>query len=933
MVNKILKVGNQIVSLGGGVVNTPNPELEVQDILDTNRLSGNLSTDVKKGDLVIRKQGVGDFTDDYVPEGFNWRARLFVRDNELQCVSHNGSNQIEYWYYDTDTSGWRHKHRTSNPNNNNFINTTRSYDGNFKQDDEGNFMLPMGHHWNTYRAFGGYLFYEDEPHNWSTRSMNLDDYDDWPKPLSYTGTGNVYQYITEPAACGYVDGQWHYFMGYQVSTTYDQNTIDTDFGGLSNFRTYIYDTSADSFTLTTHDPSGWVRHDKHAADMIEVSGQGWMAVGGYEVHAPSFNFDSSSIPDGNYISVAFFKWNSSTQNWDFHSWNKSRVYGGFFNCEFQLLEDGTFILNTGKTGTPHMHCPMKYDPVDDSWDNWGQMDITDMTRPNAYNSSRVFIANDKYYLVYGGTVRRDWTDSNQGTTSWNGSSTVYNSYLKIAEYNPTTDYWEQLDTKFHWSCPRNAPTGSNFVHSEYVRSIDVIKHNGEIHIVACGLQYAESIKFWKFNAATEEVVEYPKPYMVHLATRDTYTIPTDYTQSGITYRATAFNEYPYMGVMEWDGSSWSRDWFMDYPDRNLYFPQWYESSNGDLYVFAGHNDTAEEIALFKYDKLDKQLKRIAFTDWMQGTAPTQPCYYGMCLFNTGSNTYLISHGQNRTHNLYEVFEDASGVPYVQDKTGVTLPTYTYGNTNITGGNRSIVWNNRLWIGHASYDSPYGTEFYSWDGSSATFDEHSLSSVRGDVYEQLSVNQGTWSRTRTGVSFQVWNNELWAVHAGDGWPRFYWHKYNPADDAFHEPVFTPYISPTTPYQRPISTTVWNDKLYIFFKNYQGYKYTNSLVEYDGSSNPKQYPLMDLSPTQYPEAMDAVLTNSPQGDLELMVYPRNLGTGRAQRCYRINQSYLDNGGYHWGKLKNNDQGGLTNPEIGVALEDGNKGDTIAIQRYKL
>jgi hypothetical protein len=295
---------------------------------------------------------------------------------------------------------------------------------------------------------------------------------------------------------------------------------------------------------------------------------------------------------------------------------------------------------------------------------------------------------------------------------------------------------------------------------------------------------------------------------------------------------------------------------------------------------------------------------------------------------------ITQTGTNSEKNIYKIQEDASGVPYATDFTGVTLPTYTAGtNTGTVFETGMIEWDGKFWLGHSSYNTPYRTEIYSWDGSSSTFTEHSLSSVRVNWYDYIANNQGYLSRSRTGLGFLVHDNTLWAYHANDGYPYFHLWKYDASDDAFHEELFTPFAHSATPYQRHIGRASWNDKLYFLTKSYQGQGVTMHLLEYSGSGNPKIYPLLDIPPKMYPEVVDGELLVQPNGNLELIIYPRANFTGRSQRVYRINQDYLDAGARHWGRAKEQYANGTHySNNFGIALEDGTKGDTIRIQRYK-
>ena len=938
MVSKIIRIGNQIVSVGGDVLSAPNPELEVNQTIETSEISGLISTDVTKGDILIRREGVGDFVDEYTPEGFNYRCKFFVRDGELRVVSINGSTDFEYWDYDVTTSSWKGLNRVSSPSRTRMYSSIRSYDKGFEMDDEGRLMYITGHHLNQLGRGGGFLHYEEEPHYWTGRYMPLDLIDYWPKPEEYNETyPTVFQRQVEGTCSFYHDGKWHLCYGYQPQVGYTEADVSSDFGGNSNFTTFTYEPSSDTWTPTTHD-GGYFPEDnpKGCAMGVDPNGDLWLVFGCDQAYVASWTiYDASDIPTGNYITLSFYKWNPATSNWDWQFFNGDRTYATEVRCNFKILEDGTWILERGSTGASQMHLPLKYNSTSNRFEMWGSMDLSATTYPPSYCNNRVFIANDNYYLVYAGAVRKDRTDLT-GNTSYNGDSALKNSFIKVAKYNESLDKWEKLDTEFEWYSPRNAD-GANVTNTQYCFDLDLIKHNGEIHIVGVGPQYSEeSIKFWKFDADTETVYEYPKPYYPAISTREVYTKSDDITQSGITYRVIACNEYPYMRTMEWDGSSWTADQMMDYPDRNLYVPKWYETSSGDLYVFAGHNDTAEEIALFYYDKTanPRQLKRVAFGDWFQGTPPVQYPHNGLCLYESASGVMLITQSANNSEkNIYKIQEDASGVPYAIDFTGVTLPTYAGGTVTVVEGAGMIVWDGKFWLGHSSYNPPYRTEMYSWDGSSSTFTEHSLSSVRVNWYDMIANNQGYLSRSRTGMGFLVHDNTLWAFHSNDGYPYFHLWKYDSSDDAFHEELFTPFPHSSTPLQRFINRASWNDKLYLVTKSYQGQGVTMQLVEYTGSGTPKLYPLLDIPPKMYPEAIDTELLVQPDGNLDLIIHPANRFTGRGQRVYRINQDYLDAGARHWGRAKEQYANGTHySNNFGIALESGSKGDTIRIQRYK-
>jgi len=970
MVNKILKVGNQIISVGNAVVNTPNPELEVVQMPYTNDVSGYLSGKVEKGELVFKRS---DIFEDVEPglktTGYAYKAFFLVRDNILHCwVVESGVHAL-YWYKDgvwTLKGGESGKQRGATAGFTGIRTSTHTEPHEFN----GSYAFATGQHFREYGRWPGEWAILNEDNYWDFRDcLDGDQLDDWPYPEHYytDGDGKTYLRAQESAAV-YQDssGNCYGAMTWQASGVFSDEMLGTNWGGKGNFGTYSIDPETKRWTKTNHDNASPHRYP-YALDFIEVSGSVYLVMGGENLNVRDWeNLATSDATDprypgvNHYTSYTIYKWNPSTSNWDFHQYQND-VYRGltFYNTWSHSLDASTHIFEVRGSGGQYMYSPLRFNGSTGYFEAWGRFDTSALPIGGGY-ASKTFKANGNYYMLVGGGTEHRYTLEGSGLGYTPGSTGQNNDYinngtyeeekyslLRLYKYNSSTDKWEwswQDDLTFRM--PRVSP-GVNQFNRQYVRGVDVYEYNGEIHMVACGDSYSQdAVTFYKFDPDTETVTKnMPPAYMEGRRSSYMNYGMDDITQNGIIYRVSCSNDYPYMVVHTYDISgeasgTWKANKYMpDTIQSYCYMPRWYETSSGDLFVFAAQNNggaSYRRLIMYQYDKDLGQLKKVAEENKANISIDTNKNYYYQSkIFSFGDTDYYWIGTYSGDLRLYEVTVDASGLPVLNDASGVTLPTPQGGNLTAYGSDHLYMKDDLLWYCRNAYDAPYhGPEVYTWDGTASSFTEIPVEGSRWATSAANTLdpirNTNFMSRSRGGSKFFEINNEFWMWTNQEQWPPIRLYKYDSSSSKFIERNIGGYAHrPTTHINDKVEVVVKDNKAWWIDKFYnEGQQRSVHLFTFDGSTIERYNVDSLLSKAYHNFDFYGHLYLNHNNEIEYFCSPNTTYHGKFTRIKRLNQNVMDYGG-SW---NTDDEGGNLNSAIdyGVALESGNKGDIIQIRR---
>jgi hypothetical protein len=970
MVNKIVKVGNQIVSLGGGIINTPNPELEVQDINHNAQTSGLCGSKINKGDFILKFDTVLEekHTSHITNRNpFCYHARFFVIDDEL-CCEVWGSGIIEV--YSLRNGKWVGRSGrdaiTINVKSGYVGTRTSTWGG--VHDYNGTVAYAVGNHNRDYGRWPNFWAVRGEDGKWSQEPpMGMDQIDSWTNPEVYATSDTYEQRRQIDSGSVFQDSSgnaYGAFSNYSI-TTYTDEAYESNFSGVDNFKTYSIEVSSGRWTETTHDTSSPGRY-VIGIDFIEVSGSVYL-ITGYE---DRYLYNTSSVPNEElnsshwYSHFTIYKWNPSTQNWDFYQFNRG-VRAGSAPLSFwsQHLDASTHIFehrlqgNNWPEGTGGV--PMKYEASSGYFKNWGYFDRREL--PYAANyTTKTFKYDDEYYIFLGGSTQHRTTleGSSYGLTPGSTGQGQHRDYmdgttyeeekyawLRLFKYNPSTTQWERqhYDDLYvsHW---RLSP-GELYSTMMYVRGVDAYEYEGKVHLVSVMDSYnQDSLVFFEFDGSSV-TREDSTNYMPALACDYLGDKADEITQSGTIYRILRYNHYPYQAVLEFDLSGdtsgyWRRSRYMqDTNGSYLYGPRWYESSNGELYILAGHNN-ATRLILYQYDKQVGQLKKLS-NDYLttSATLPTANVSTASRIFQHDSKTYFtIGQGYGLNY-IWEVVEDASGIPNLRDTTDIVLPTLQGGT--IPGWTDEVIeYGGKIWYAKNNYNTPYyGPQIERLDSGASAFTEIDLATPRYVTsafsgYEPYRTNN-FFSRSYMGIGWVEFKDNLHLITENDAWPYWRIFEYNSVQDKFIEVAIGDfgYRPSNHTNGHPIRPVVWQNKIW-WIDPYYGNVGTDSshLLSWDGSGAFKQYAANDLEMNQQ-WGHDGIYwpwVNPLTNELEIHG-GRQTSRNDSLIAFKVNQKLLDYGGKVWHKPEMGPPLRKTTA-YGIALESGEKDDIIQIRKVR-
>ena len=958
MVNrKFITHNGQIISSNTGDIISTLSGLEVEDIGDSNTVSGLLASDVSEGDLLYKIDTILE-----APSGlshlnpvsqYGYKCRFYEEDGLLKFeIEDNGyciifTYENEKWVYNL-IQGSRVSSsvpRMGNPSNHNYSKTTA-----YGKRVEVGYTLDSrkGRRGSNIRVYDEDGFSKEiDPFVGLNRSDMpiMNDYSnfDGTREVRYSRLGT--QVFTDSS------GVVHVGIAYQGAATTGNAELSSNNYGNGNFKMY---TLNDKFKASpvTFDTSSFGRR-VNGISFMEVSGTVYMchAMDQAYIGSPDANFPLSSTdplyPVGHHIATSIYKWNPSTRHWGWHQFDYQRRPMVTYYSDVPIHLDASTHLfqRNGSTGIG-AYSPLKYQASSGYFEQWGEFDNSALPI-TGYGGSKIIKNNNDYYLFAAGAIeyRYSFEGSSTGhylTTSVNkdlsgNPNKIEDSVLRLYKYNESNDHWENLAPSALKMRFRRVSPGTNTGTRIYTYMTDAITYNGEVFLAAAAHGYGDNYKIFKFDPDTESVTDITPDWLLYgPAMRNNYRCD-DITKSGVTYRLKTHGDYPYVTVFEYHTSGdnpnrWTvNKYHPDFVSSSRFAGAWYETSSGELYGFVSHNNNVR-LNCFLYDTSFGQLKKIADTNLnTSATIPSNVQIYSVHRFDLSGKHYLITNGLV-TPYLYEITEDASGVPFLLD-TSTTVPTMNGGT--ITGNSDDvIIHDGKMFYARNAYNSPfYGPEIYSWDGVASTWTE--VSSVT-DAYTTADAsalvgyrNTSYMGRSYLGIRFFKLNDEFYYLSQNDSWPYEIIWKYNSSNGKFEEVSEDAYGRGGTPINIPYSSAVWNNKFWwTYYTNLNaGDKASFTMKSFDGSSI-ERYPCSNI---KQPLANNSQLKGdfyiTPDNKLQFLgSWTDLLGTSR---LYEVNQDFLNNDGLVW--CTNNELSDLHNIRcVGVAMENGSRGDKINIRK---
>ena len=956
MVNrKFITHNGQIISSNAGSIISTLSGLEVEDITRSNQKNGIIvSDDVKQGDLLFESGAIFDH-EPFLRMTYGYGGEFFEKNGKLYAMLHD-NNYLTYYLY--EDGAWKtvgdgnhanalidYRSPITHHTDTNVVNGQRMMSNSYYQTDTGQVPTFINIFNDNEQVFQFSPVGHLDPSSWATPNVVVDG--NGAETIRQPQGGSVFQDSS---------GVIHYCVTYQGGDADGEAAFASNFNGYGNFVAYTLDTSTYKATPVTYDTST-VNRLPRGVDFLEVSGDVYMI----HVHGEVYigNWDYSSLPvsstddnyPGSYMSQSIYKWNPSTRHW---SWHQSSITGRdnstYYKVKGAQIDASTYVFQKVGSGGARMFSPYRYEASSGYFKHWGTFNDADVPQ-QGYGIGRVFTHNNNYYLFAGGGAefRRTFEGSAAGVyvpltqnkdASGNPEKLKY-SFLRLYKYNDSTNIWDRLHPEGLTFESRRQSPGALEGYRTTVRGCDAYTFNGETHFLATHTDYGPyAIQFYKFNPSDESVTNLtPSSSYVPPFPARTFYKPDFIEKDGTTYGVLPHSDYPYHSVIEYatsgdNANRWITKYLWDTNSVQAYSVSWFETSAGELYYFRGRNNS-QRIDLHLYDVSAGQPKKIADTNVTASATVTLGYQvHTMESFSIANKHFLLTSYQDEP-DLFEIIEDASGVPFLLD-TSTTTFTRKRG-THRQETDSLTVYDNKMFYFRAAYASPYGDEIYSWDGSSASWTEVSSLSYRiedstvSGYDRHFYANNGTrFGRSRGSINSFVLNGNLYySILGNDKTPGYRYFKYNDNTGVFEDVYVTNIARASTPNESPCPGIVWRNKHWSLLKfNHSNQGHGHVLSVFDGS-NVEFYNISELS-CKISDSSNTRPWFWIDPDDNLYCLWADADTAGQLRASKVREDMLQYQGKAWRKLDDIAEGFRWTESFGIAMESGNKNDTIKIRK---
>ena len=892
MVNKIVRIGDQIVSLGGSIVDVPNPELEVRSTMDE-EVDALLKEDVSIGDIVFEESTSVIPYRNRTDSSNTVACDLFIYKGKPHCVTVS-----EYLYYGSPFALWKYDNDEWNLVNVDWESGVNAYGVGYNIGGDLISALVDGD--DLYIAYSNRPTYGTRLilYKWTGslfRPINTpffnDDESEASRNTSFGWTNQaVYGIkIFKESSGRILIGQAHE-VGAQNSIVNDGNRI----------KIYEFNPTTEAVTELSIEPSATLGGKGYGVDFIEYDGSTLASVTGPNPTNPP--------GDTNHI-WQILVWNSSTSRWDF--WKGAPQYIQHTNQgKFLLDASGTLYFNTLTTGgTTRDVISMWIGPSDTDW-SWSRNQSVDTSSNGQNYGLTTFKSNGSFYHVVAG-------DSLNTTDK-------ENDVLNLIKYPGTTSSMEvlqNLDQNDIGRIYERKPYGS--YDRRGFTSVDHIEHDGEIHVAAVrNGRGPGTTQFFKFNPNTERLEQNsPKiPFDGELTTWRNSLHQVNYQGSSFTL-LTSNNDTQIF--KEEDAGYFSGTLRLASFEEDIKSGSFYsitdllDGSAGAFRYAVANSNHAANLLMYEFTPSSGHVTKLP--------GPVNP--------RTGASMYNISHAElSGNHYLWGTYWTNSDLLYFAQVSGTSAVELPHPDEASGMPHRSM-YNTYCYVGCAdaiafdgkifgcygqwqNYGGGSSINNFSWDGQDWSY-------VSTSGTDPVRLERYSESRVRS-VQYHVHDNNLYLTVFQEQNPYVRLYKYDSTSNLFlHQTI--PNALQITHRQYGFSKLfTHNDKLHYLITEDDFYGPSRvGILQDDGSWD------VHLIGRQPSPRMSATVTHPLVINGELyFTQPKYLGAV-GQMNYKFDATFRDGGWrkYRGGPFSTTD---FSLGSIGVALESGTKGSTIKVRR---
>jgi hypothetical protein len=565
MVNFIIRDGDKFVLNGNELMRTENPVLEVPDIVGSEEVTEKIAEDVQVGDLLYNVVPYFDESKMMLPR--SGASPTFIElDDGLHCFVFDATivQVIDYVYKDEK---WTCVNNAAMDSISDAPTTNNAYPdiGSCLKTEDGRVIISYGFAggWNP----GFHVAEYNAESNLATQGYNLLDASAWPDIHNYGTNQWRWTYSTDLYEAS---GTTHLAVGF-----WGQEGVSQPLA------TYRLDHDNKRIIPVTFDAS-CPGSTSESVKMMEFNNELYLLV------ATSRNDFVASQ------NLSLFKYNSSTDHWDFVSYNEyvSSTTRGIST----IVTSSNEWFVTASRGTSYYLVIWKFNESTQQFEEYFDFDSLDASaKANGYG-------RDTTICEYDGSAH---------VILVSDFSTVSGTDMFLYRQNPSTSSFEFIPSAIHGTFSIRSEGGYGFTSTTYPNGGDTIVYDNDFHFVITNGE-AEQVSFMKWNPTTNKFDRNMYLDTPSGPDGDSYVVKS-YDFSGRTFVGAGFQYFPEIAFAEYVSSG---DYFlpMKGPDldivRAAYDLEFYEVS-GNLRCIASLLGSPSYMMHFQFDEAENQFKKLA----------------------------------------------------------------------------------------------------------------------------------------------------------------------------------------------------------------------------------------------------------------------------------------------------------------------------------
>ena len=749
MVNKIVRIGDQIVSLGGSIVDVPNPELEVRSTMDE-EVDALLKEDVSIGDIVFEE------STSVIPERLHTDARgtpmaeTFMFKGKPHCVTLS-----EYLYYGASFCLWRYENDEWTIVNQDWPLGYGSF-GVSRNDPSMLSVVVDGDHFYLFVSVRAqwsgsriqvYRWTGSTFHPIQTPFIKESESDDG-RNSNGTTQQESYGVKAFKESSGRVLVGLGLDVGVQTTTSNDGNRLII----------YEFNTSTEGLTELSIEPSATLGGRGYNIDFIEYDGSTLATVCGPNPTNPP--------GDTNHIWQTLV-WNTATSRWDF--WKGSPAYAQHTrNLNMLIDSSGTLWVNTVTTGGTVWDITTFSKGTSDADFSTARRFRADMNTVLPKTITSFEVSGNLYHVACGDDT---YANSEKG------------NYIYLVKHTGAAemDTLQVMDsTDLGLMYLRFPGTGTRYGFF----SVSHIEHNGEIHIAATRTGAGPgATQFLKFNPVTERLEQNsPKITLdtfIHHWPRKIRTV--DYAGSSFVIATTDNSLQIYT---KQDTGYFSGTYQLVNLVEDLRYGSYYggctdllDGSGGSFRVAVGTSIAANNMCMYELTLSSGALEKLPGDADLR----TNASMYNLAHAELSGNHYLWGTHWTNSNLLY--FAQVSGtsaiaLPAPDEATG--MPHRSMNNTYCyVGAADAISFDGKIFGGYVQWQNYGGGSSinnFSWDGQDWTY----IPTTSGTSITGIVSNYEGRGRC---MHYHVHDNNLYLAVGQENIPYTRLYKYDSSSNEF------------------------------------------------------------------------------------------------------------------------------------------------------